>query len=864
VTNTWKSLTSVPAGLTPDTMILLTDASVLVHNTSGKEWYRLTPDSSGHYDTGSWSGAFSMANTRQFFASGVLLDGRVFVLGGEYSDAGDDTPLGEIFDPRTDTWSAMVKPASFSWIMGDVSACILTDGRVLTGALLSNRTALWDPATNVWTEAGTAFGTRSVSKVGRIDEETWTLLPDGTVLTVDISATPFAEKYVPATDTWVPADTSPATLTRPLTLLNLPDTTVNPPTTVNISEIGPSVVLPDGRLLAVGATGHTALYTPPADPADPGFWVDGPDLPPDASGSAFNSPNGNLRTAIDAPAVLLPGGKVLVVAGDTVRETPSTGVQFWSRPCSVYVYDPNSSATPALLSKQPPNSNVDTWKARFLLLPTGQVLFTAEQSGVMSLLTLDPTLNTPDPGWKPVITGYPTSMARGHHYQVSGRQLNGLSQACAYGDDAQMGTNYPIVRLTGSGGAVTYVRSFGFSTLGIATGSAIHHTLIEVPSSLPAGAYTMQVIANGIPSDAVPVTIATAVPAIAVNLQDGLRFGRRCAEPSYLTVQIFNVGGLDLIVDSVARLSGSADFTVLTPPTFPLTIRPGDEVDVTVEFAPGTPAVTHTAVLRITSNDPVTPWYDIRATGSHGSGALATVIAAGGDVGDVCVGHFADLPLTLTNHGTCELSVHAVASSAAQFAVPDVLAFPLTVAPGTALSVPIRFRPTQRGDATATISVFSDVPNGVHEVTVRGHSPSGRLAVTGSLFFGEVDCGTAEKTIYLSNVGDCGLHVSSVAFKRKRRHFKLVNNPFPATLRPGATLDVVVRYRADCEPECCELVITSDDPEHPTRTLDVTAYTRCTCRPRGGCEAECQCRGEGQCHGESRRHGGRSVSTARG
>jgi hypothetical protein len=31
--NKWKSISSVRAGLTPDTMLLLTDGTVLVHNT---------------------------------------------------------------------------------------------------------------------------------------------------------------------------------------------------------------------------------------------------------------------------------------------------------------------------------------------------------------------------------------------------------------------------------------------------------------------------------------------------------------------------------------------------------------------------------------------------------------------------------------------------------------------------------------------------------------------------------------------------------------------------------------------------------------------------------------------------------------
>src|SRR5438552_3864031 len=106
----WSTF-SAPSGVSADTMILLTDGSVLVHNADfpgkpgngGKDWYRLTPDAHGAYDTGTWSSALNMATGRQFFASGVLKDGRVFVVGGEYSNLfGQDLcTLGEIFDPAT-------------------------------------------------------------------------------------------------------------------------------------------------------------------------------------------------------------------------------------------------------------------------------------------------------------------------------------------------------------------------------------------------------------------------------------------------------------------------------------------------------------------------------------------------------------------------------------------------------------------------------------------------------------------------------------------------------------------------------------------------------------------------------------------
>ncbi len=68
--------------------------------------------------------------------------------------------------------------------------------------------------------------------------------------------------------------------------------------------------------------------------------------------------------------------------------------------------------------------------------------------------------------------------------------------------------------------------------------------------------------------------------------------------------------------------------------------------------------------------------------------------------------------------------------------------------------------------------------------------------------------------------------MTSVRFKRKSRHWKLLHNPFPAKLHPGACLSILIQYKATerC-PRCCELVIESDDPITPIKTLDVMAYT---------------------------------------
>jgi hypothetical protein len=270
------------------------------------------------------------------------------------------------------------------------------------------------------------------TKFNGSDEESWVLLPDGTVT---ITSPPFAEKYVPETDTWVPASAPP----QPVALLSLPDTTVHPPVNINIGEIGPALLLSDGQAFFVGAAGHTALYTPPpaGSPSLPGSWAAAHDIPSDTSGKNFNAPNGNLQTAIDAPSVLLPGGKVLLVGGNTVREVDGGQTEFWSNPSTVFLYDPAAN-TLAELTSQPPSNGVDCWQARFLLLPTGQVLMTTQQSQTICILTDTGIIGTPLPAWKPVITDFTAVMTLGHHYKILGTQINGLSQANAYGDDAQM------------------------------------------------------------------------------------------------------------------------------------------------------------------------------------------------------------------------------------------------------------------------------------------------------------------------------------------------------------------------------------------------------------------------------------------
>ena len=507
----WDSF-SAPSGVAADTMILLTDGSVLVHDAGqsynssneitggGINWWRLKPNTDGTYKSSNWTGPFAMANAREFFASGVLMDGRVFAVGGEYSDAfqQDQCALGEIFDPNTNSWSKMNKPSpAFDFITGDAPSCVLADGRVLFGSINDTQTAIWDPAADLWIQAGRGFNPAGAdSKADSSSEESWTLLPDGSVLTVDVADPNNTQRYDPTQDLWVAAGNTPQNLV------------VQSIKGTNVSEIGPALLLNTGKVLAIGGTGHTAIFDPTQPVAS--AWSNGPDMPKDTGNTL--APAG-LQTVIDGAACMLPGGQVLCVAGKTRAETSSGVTSYWSNPTNFFRFDPASfnpasPGTMPTLPNQPPDNSNDTWEAALLPLPNGQVLFSSQENTI-DIYTPDSTENTPQNAWRPTISNFPSTLIVGHTYILTGTQLNGLSQANSYGDDRQAATNFPLVQLTDGSGNVSFLPTSNFSTMGVATGAMLQTCSVNVPLGTQPGSYKLEVVANGIASTSVAVTIGT-------------------------------------------------------------------------------------------------------------------------------------------------------------------------------------------------------------------------------------------------------------------------------------------------------------------------------------------------------------------
>jgi hypothetical protein len=443
---------------------VLTDGTVMVQGFNYGDWWRMTPDNTGSYVNGTWKQVASLpaGYLPLYFASAVLADGRLLIAGGEYNDGQFAfTKQGAVYDPVADKWTKLKPPAHWGFI-GDSPSSMLPNGDFLLGRKFDKRIAMLDPATLTWTE---------LNDTGKRDEnaeEGWTLMPDGSVLTADVKTAPNAEIYNPSAQMWTTTGPTPVNLMGPPVVdkVNYGKHRVYYPP----GEIGPAMLRPDGTIFATGAmhtgasAGHTAIYTPGANGAI-GTWAAGPDFQ-----------NGD--DAGDSFAALLPTGNVLV-------ETENG---------NLYEFDGTN------LTKTKYATGGPLYDGMLLVLPTGEIFV-----GGVEIYSHTGTVN---PAWAPAITSVANTLSPGSTYPISGTQFNGLSQANAFGDELETATNYPLVRITNvATGHVFYARTHGHSTMGVATGNATVSTNFDVPASIETGASTLVVVANGIPSAAVNVTV---------------------------------------------------------------------------------------------------------------------------------------------------------------------------------------------------------------------------------------------------------------------------------------------------------------------------------------------------------------------
>jgi hypothetical protein len=441
---------------------------------------------------------------------------------------------------------------------GDEPSILLPGGAsILGGSIFTSTPYVYSLAANTWTASATK------THNDRTDEEGWAVLDDGRVLDYDLftsvaNNTGYAELYNPVANFW--SSISPADGSANGTLPELSSTALG-------FELGPLLRLLDGRMMVIGANQHTALYTPSTN-----TWAPGPDTIGSLS-NAFGTIQGAKFGADDAPAAALPNGHLIIgtdagpnpvvlssttTAGSAVVSVPSTaGLQVgWSvagsavaRGSAIASVDSSTQVTLSANAKTSTTSNltfggvfsspmllfdfnpangkmapmnvpdpnlpfIPAFITRMLVLPTGQLLFN-DSSNQPWVFT--PNGAPPDSAL-PVITGVVAN--GGGSYTLTGSQLNGQSAGAAYGDDAQMNENYPIVRLqtalphnaicnpNAAMCRVYYARTSNWSSVAVGGGTTPQTVNFTLPAGIPSGQYLLTVTGAGITS----APVALAVP----------------------------------------------------------------------------------------------------------------------------------------------------------------------------------------------------------------------------------------------------------------------------------------------------------------------------------------------------------------
>ena len=426
--------------------------------------------------------------------------------------------------------------------LGDDPSSLLSSGKILVGDLVNANTYIYNVAANSWSPTGTKVYPDAS------DEEGWTRTSEGTIVNYDLFQSiatngSYAEKYTPKTGKW--SGISPSDGTAQGTIPQL--------SSVNLGyELGPSLRLQDGRVFEIGATQHTALYNPIWN-----TWEAGPDISGTLNGIA--SPFG----ADDAPGAILPDGHVIfaadagasqftssgnITAGSPViTGIPSTAILqvFWSvsgpgipggayiasvdsasqvtinipatattsgdaiswggtfsLPTELFEFDPVMNTIHQITAALP-DANLPfegSYPTRMLILPTGQLLFSDSSSQLWVYTSED----APNPFLRPFITN--VNNLGGGKFRLSGLQLDGQSSGAAYGDDDQMDSNYPIIRMVDSHGNVLYARTSNWSK--IAVGEDGIETVDFTPNpEVTTGNYWLIVSGAGISSFPFPIEI---------------------------------------------------------------------------------------------------------------------------------------------------------------------------------------------------------------------------------------------------------------------------------------------------------------------------------------------------------------------
>jgi hypothetical protein len=222
------------------------------------------------------------------------------------------------------------------------------------------------------------------------------------------------------------------------------------------------------------------------------------------------------------------------------------------------------------------------------------------------------------------------------------------------------------------------------------------------------------------------IFVAAKKPVLTLN--SDVKFGPlEVGQKKEMTTDISNTGEADLVISSLGLSGSSASvFSIMNKPTLPMTLKPGESVKITLEFAPKEKK-SYLASLDFTSNDGgvdnSTSGVDLLGEGTE---TVPDVPALAG-IADLDLGQTTtttEKTLSLNNNIDGEIKVTGATISGADQSAFSINVKETIVPKGQKFQTKVTFTPTKDGIHTAVLTlntlVTSTNKTGTYTVNLTG------------------------------------------------------------------------------------------------------------------------------------------------
>ena len=312
--------------------------------------------------------------------------------------------------------------------------------------------------------------------------------------------------------------------------------------------------------------------------------------------------------------------------------------------------------------------------------------------------------------------------------------------------------------------------------------------------------------------------VAVPVPQLTVSATS-LSFGNMTVNSTATETVTLTSTGTEPVTVNGAGISGTG--YAVSGSTFPVSLNPGSSLTLQVAFDPKA-AGASAGTLTISSNaNPAT--VSLSGTGVAAPVPQLTVSATGLNFGYVTVNSTATEAITLKSTGTAPVTVNGAGVSGTGYAVSGST-FPVSLNPGSSLTLQVTFDPKTAGASAGTLTISSNANPATVSLSGTGvAAPVPQLTVSAtSLSFGNVTVNsTATEAISLKSTGTGPVTLSGVSVSGSG--FSTAAITVPLKLDPGQALNLQITFTPTVAGAAMgSLVVTSDSSSNATATVSLS------------------------------------------